>query len=82
MLVPVMRKKKSRKGKKRNVSNAVKKRELDSNIKGQLSNAFLTSCSFEKGASFISNNGKKVDIRNVLAARASYNSPQSSEEAQ
>ena len=69
MLISVMGKK-SRKGKKRNVNNAVKRRELESNIKGQLSNAFLRSCASKKGNSFISNNGKKVDICNVLAARA------------
>jgi len=60
MFKAVMRKK-SRKGKKRNVSKIVKEREYKKSLMGQISGARVVLGSHKKGDILQSNSGRKIN---------------------
>ncbi len=60
MVKAVMRKK-SRKGKKRNVSNVVKEREWKRSLMGQISHCRIVLGSHKKGDILESNSGRKIN---------------------
>ena len=60
MLISVMGKK-SRKGKKRNVSNIVKEREYKKSLMGQISHCRVVLGSHKKGDILHSNSGRKIN---------------------
>ncbi len=60
-MVKAVMKKKSRKGKKRNVSNVVKEREWKRSLMGQISHCRIVLGSRKKGDILESNSGRKIN---------------------